>query len=249
MSKLGYLGLGILAFASFLLFMAPAGNLYQLVQEDVEKLMPDAALTAIEGSVWNGQGDLYFRHFPVIEVSWNLAALPLITGSADVDAELRAAGLDLRLSADADAQSGSISDVRGNISSEFLNPITVPYGLELSGDIHVSHANIKFDPQWLTAADAELNWDGGIVHIQTPEKIHTTRLPPINGKVSMAGANLVIDVTGNDENLMKITVKPDGWAVVTVAYALTDLAGLPLPGSEETTDRSLPAITLEEKIL
>ena len=249
MSRLGYLGIGVLVFAGFLLFTAPAGILYRLVEQDAGKYLPDTVLTGIEGSVWDGRGDLYYRQLPVVRVSWNLAALPLITGAADINAEFQAAGLELRLTADADSTGGSISDVSGNISSEFLNPITVSYGLQLSGDIQVSHANLEFDPRWLTAANAELNWDGGIVHIETPEKVHTTRLPPVKGTVSMAGPNLVIDVVGNDENLMTITLKPDGWAVVAVAYAFADLAGLPLPGSDTTTDRSLPAITLEEKIL
>ena len=65
----------------------------------------------------------------------------------------------------------------------------------------------------------------------------------------MDGQNLILNVTESGTEMMSITLKPDGWAVVDIAYSFADLADLPLLGTNSTLDRTQPAITLEEKIL
>ena len=249
MNKLLYITVGIFVFIGFLLFMAPASSVHRYFQDDLGQHIPDVNLTDISGSAWQGDGKLHFRQFPPVTLSWTLSPFRLITGAADMTARAAGKGLRADLSGTIETDGGEVSTLTASIDSDYLNQVTIPYGLDLSGDIQLEQAKLKFNRQWLSSADAQLHWTGGIVHIETPEKIHTVKLPRLDGVLSMDGQNLILNVTESGTEMMSITLKPDGWAVVDIAYSFADLADLPLLGTNSTLDRTQPAITLEEKIL
>ena len=91
------------------------------------------------------------------------------------------------------------------------------------------------------------------MHIQTPQQIHTASLPPLKGQIYQQERTLRLDVRGAELDLMSVQIKPDGWAIVAINYALLDLTDIPLLADaaerREKPDRENPAVVLEEKIL
>jgi len=247
MNKLVLFLVGLIAFLVFVAAMIPASLAHRSFQEEIANAVPDLSIHAVDGTVWQGQGEFQFRQFPTINAAWDVATTALLIASLESDLVLTGEGLDGNLTFSFDSEGGSARNASLNIQDDYLNEITVPYGLDLSGEVQLEKANVSFNQTWLTEVEGQLRWSGGIVHIQTPEKIHTVDLPALEGQLSMEDSIVNLDIRESGNNMMHIKVKPDGWAEVSINYAFMDMAGLPLPANARTG--SDPAIILEEKIL
>ena len=122
------------------------------------------------------------------------------------------------------------------------------YGLGLSGQFKLSDALVSFDNSGMTDLAGGISWPGGVVHIETPQRIHPVTLPPMQGKLSMEDDNARLLLAADNRKMIDILLKPSGWAEVAITFAFMALAKLPLPGNPEAAGPDEPAILLEEKI-
>ena len=247
MNKTTLFLIALSAFLVFVITTTPASLVYSSFQEKISDGALGLAISQVEGSIWQGQGDFHFRQFPVITGDWQLSPLHLLAATARSSITLKADGLNGVFDFSLTPRGGSINNLNAVVQDSYLNEITTSYGLDLSGEVQLEQANLSFNQSRLTALEGELHWSGGIVHIQTPEKIHTVNLPALDGRLSLEDANFKLDIKESGNSLLQIHIRPDGWAQVAINYAFMDLANLPLPANASAGDD--PAVVLEEKIL
>lgn len=246
MNKLLLTAIGFVAFVVFIIAMTPASFVHSALEDELAQNLPELQLHNIHGTVWQGEGTLDLYHLPPLDVSWYVPILSLVTGDINTHVKLQANGLSATMEIELDTSGGLVNNLSANVSSDYLNQVTAEYGLDLSGEVQIDDAMVSFDRSWLSGADGKMNWTGGIVHIQTPEKVHTVRLPSFDGVLSMDGNRLRLVVQQSETPMLDIEVKPDGWATVNVEQALVDIAQLPLPAAAPDEG---PVIVIEEKIL
>jgi hypothetical protein len=245
-TKASYIAIAITAFTIFIIVMAPASLVTGLLGDDVQRNIPGLKIGATQGRIWQGSAQLQYQQFPPVTLSWEVAALPLVTGKVSTLIELNGDGLQLELDAMISTSGGLLDNVEGTIESRFINAVSVDYGLDLTGAFELSGIHASFDQRWLTALKGETNWSGGIVHIETPEQFYSVKLPALTGQLSMKDSNAMLDVTSGTSTLLTLSLKPDGWSQTAVSYMLMDMAGLPLPNGYQNTTG--PAFVLEEKV-
>jgi len=240
----------LISFMAFLLFvvsMAPASLVYRTIQGKINNSLSDLVIIRLDGSIWKGQGEIKYREFPAFIGTWKLYPFHLLALTAKSYIKIKTNGLNAEFHLEINHQGGSVNSFNAVVQDHYLNEVTIPYGLDFSGEVMLLNGRLGFDQNWLTEIEGELTWDGGIVHIQTPDKIHTVNLPPLRGHLSMEKTILKLEVSESGHTMMKIHIRPDGWAKVAIHYSFMRLANLPLPvisGAGED-----PAIVLEEKIL
>ena len=249
MNKSIYVLTAVLTFLVFMIIMIPASWVVSVAGEDLTGSIPDLQIGALNGTIWNGSGDMQYRDFPPFAVSWQLDALPLLLGTLSTTVQIEADGLQASFQALLSRSGGEIQNAVATIQSSYINQVTVNYGLDLSGTFDLSQASTSFDQQWLTSLDGEINWPGGMVLIETPQQINRVELPPLTGRLKLEEGIILLDVTSRNSDLIAIRIKPDGWAEVAISYAFMALANIPVPGAANGSLRVEPAVLLEEKIL
>ena len=247
MKKTTFFLVSLTAFCFSVIALTPASLVYTAFHDRIITELPDLSLKKIEGTIWNGKSKIKFRQFPIVDAAWQLNPLSLVTLTVKSTVTVTAVGLQGKFEMSVNRDGITIKILNAIIEDQYLNEITVPYGLDLSGDINLSATHLYFDKQWLTKAEGELIWGGGIVHIQNPERIYTANLPALKGHLSLVDNICIVDVKESDKTMMQIYIKPDGWAKVAINYALIDLINIPLPIAAIANED--PAIVLEEKIL
>lgn len=245
MNKLLYVFAGLIAFLGFIVVMAPASIALSLASDQLKRV-PDLNIGQVEGRIWSGSAQIQYRQFPAT-LSWNLSPIPLVTGRVAADVDVRGQGLDASFHIIASDTSGTITDVRAVVDSSYINQVSVVYGLELSGEFTLVAKSVTFIDRWLSEVDGRLNWPGGIVHIETPQQLHSVDLPALRGDLSMQGDHLQMTIDGPEARFIDLALKPSGWAEVGISFDFMQLAGLPMPGNP--ADSGGPAVVLEEKIL
>jgi len=246
MNKFFYIVAGILTFLVFILVMAPASLLVSLAGDNL-KQVPDLEIGRVDGRIWTGSAEVQYQGFPAM-VSWHLAALPLVLGRLSADVEVTGDGLDAAFHVSANGQEGTLTGTTALVSARYINQVSVGYGLDLSGQFSFSSEEISFNNRWVTAATGDLDWPGGIIHIETPERIHSVDLPPLQGELSMDGDSVQLAISDRGTALIDLSLKPSGWAAVGVSFDFIELAGLPIP-LDANSGSAGPALLIEEKVL
>lgn len=248
MSKLSYFVIGLVCCLAFIVVAAPASTIWLIVGDDIQRSLPQVRIHAVEGSLWNGSSEIQFQSFPPARVTWKIAPVSLLLqGQVTTTLSANADGLRILLEGDFSNSGSTISRAEATISSDYINHVTLDYGLDLSGDFQLESFNAKLKDRWFEDVEGHISWSGGIVHIETPAQIFSSNLAPLIGKLSQDGRNIRLNVTANGTDMLDITLKPDGWAGIRISYAFLAAANLPLPPGSD--DREEPAILLEEKIL
>lgn len=243
MNKIIYFAVGIFAFLAFIIAFAPASLLLRFV-DDVT--VPGLNGFTINGSIWQGDGELRFQNLPSTSVSWSLSPVTAATGTASVDLAFQATGLSGHATGDFQQQGSSIEILEASLDSSYVNQIAIPEGVDLTGEFSLTDAHFEFDRNWLQDAGGLLEWTGGIVNIQTPSGLYTSDLPPMIAHIEFVEDELFVPVTTTDGNTTLIEVRLDrnGWAKIGINHAFFELAGIALPASSDNTD---PAILIEEQ--
>ena len=246
MNRLIWVVIGLVTSLGFIFIMAPANLAVSMAQDSLGRI-PDLEIGRVEGRIWSGNAQIQYRRFPA-QVNWNLAALPLLIGSVSADIELHGDGLDAGFHLATHGAAGEVTDATALIDARYINPVSLDYGLNLSGQFSLTVDEIAFDNNRITSATGELNWPGGLVHIETPQQLYSVDLPALSGNLYMNEDNVRLRTTGQQTRLIDLTLKPDGWVEAAVSFAFMDMAGLPVPGKAEA-NREETAVLLEEKIL
>lgn len=156
---LSWLALGASIFTLVLLANFPAATALKLVT------MPKmVSLTGVSGTVWNGRAEsLTLKQFTAYEVEWQLAFLPLLTGTAELtvsagqnpSSQIQLDGL-LQIQ---DPRQWQATDVRFSLPAQLINAFKpLPFKTKLQGQLRGFVATAVSDQPWCQQLDADLVW-------------------------------------------------------------------------------------------
>ena len=247
MKKSAFIALGLVTALIVVVASFPAGTAWHFVEQEVEASIPALQVTRIDGSLWRGSAQADLGALPPLLLRWQLRLLPLLAGTADADLTITGNGArsNLRILASSSAQ-----QVSGNavVHSRYINRVSVNYGLETSAEFVLSDLDLKIEGGRPVAVTGRIDWQGGIVHLETGGRVVTRKSPPLLADIGLEGSNILMKISAAENRLMLIRIKPDGWAEVTILNALIRTLNLPFPGGPNI-DGSAPALVFEEKLL
>ena len=240
------------SFSLFLILSAPAAPLWSFFGKDLNNKIPQLDISSIQGKLWNGRAKLNYRAFPTSILTWDINTPPLAQKTVDVDLQIE--GESHRFSANLKASQNNIQiqNLNGRIDADYINRVSENLGLTFTGTIDLEAFNIKAinvqgNQKRLSKAEGHIAWDGGqIVSRTVASGTQVFDLPPLRGDFSINASNggLQLDIYDNEQILIEITLKPDGWAAVKIKVGLFQLAGLSWQG-----DLNDNVIEIEEKVL
>jgi hypothetical protein len=241
-----YGAVAILSFATFVVLFAPASAIWLLMRDTVSQRLPDLAVGAVSGTLWSGQADLQYRGFPPAALTFQLAFLPLLVGSAEWSTQLEGPGIQASLAFIVTADDLDISG-EATIDSRYINAVSSQYGFTFPGKLDIRELQLRSQNHWLQSAAANLRWDGGRVRIAPAGAApQIADLPALSGRLYQSAEALQLDILQRTDMLMRISLQPTGWAVVDIKARLFTLAGIPAPPG---ADPDSSAAVFEERIL
>ncbi|MBV1877260.1 MAG: type II secretion system protein N [Pseudomonadales bacterium] len=265
----GFCFVALISFLGFLLVRAPAAPIWSLLNNNANtnanQPLPDLQVLLVSGTVWDGLAELQYRDFPNSLLSWQLMPFistdPPSTKAATeqdtskinpaedntiiplaIDLDLSAKGIAHHLMAEVVAKSNKIviTNLRGDIGSTYINAISQPQGLTFSGAINVGQINLASDLKWLQQANGTITWPGGKITSRAPDgATQVFNLPALDGIISLQSEILGLEIQHNNEPLINIELKQDGWIRVKVKARIFDLARLPWPSGTNLDDTVL----------
>ena len=241
-----YIATAILSFLIFLVIFAPASPAWSLVDKDVHDRIPDLNVYRVGGTIWNGEAEIQFRHFPPSTLFWQLSPGDLIKGAANIHLSADGQGHSLRAGATLNNSSGSLQSVKGLIGSDYINEVSEQFGLIFSGDLKINELNVSSDGRWLTSATGSVHWTGGQILLNRSLQTQTILLPPLDGELYFQNQQLILDITEQNSLLIQIIIKQSGWAEIAIKGRMLELANMQLPNGSHPDETIL---LLEEKIL
>ena len=246
MRKTYYLLVAISTLVSYLVVTAPASIFAKYLEENLQEIAPGLKIWASQGSLWKGNMRVRYKKLDPIDLSWDVGALEVLTGDLVAAIELHGGGLQLSLEASASGDHISLNNINGNVDTIFINLVSVNHGLALAGQIIFLDVFAALNYEWFTKLGGKIEWTGGIVHLETPERLYRVPLPPLKGTLSLKDSNALLKILSGNSNLMSLSLKKNGWSKADITFPLIDMLGIPFPSGNQSDGE--PAFTLEEKI-
>ena len=239
-----YLIIGTLVFLGLVVALAPASLLDMALERGGE-----ADLTQVQGSVWQGQGQLTIRGTALGQVRWEMQPLTLFAAYPTFDWQRDGPGHRLQGEAGAGFSTRTVL-VSGTVSSESVNTWLAPYLITIEGDTQVSAVQIvQSHQQSISHLSGDVEWEGGQVTYQLSGLSNQSFLPPLAAKLTPNDAgspSAVVTQKGAATPLIQATLQPDGFAKVGLTKAFLQILGTPWPGNDPETR---VVIEVEEKII
>ncbi|HEX7080303.1 MAG TPA: type II secretion system protein N [Gammaproteobacteria bacterium] len=137
-SKYAWLALGIGAYVAFALSTFPAATAYRLFAPETVRL------AGVEGTVWSGGAAVgSVVGLPLRDVSWQVDALPLLTGRVAAHVEARLADGVIQGDVRVTPRTAVLRNVRAGISVAALSPLVPLAGVEGQLRISLERAEIR----------------------------------------------------------------------------------------------------------
>jgi len=247
MRVFGFGLIALLTFCIFVLVFAPASLIWRVAEKEVIRNVPDLHVLRVGGTVWSGAAELAYRQFPTSLLSWQIAPLPIL--GAKVETQLVVAGEGHELNGDGlvEQQFAQVKSLTGYIEASYINRVSQPQGLTFAGTVDIQSLSFQSDLRWIQEARGRIYWPGGKIVSRTIQAgTRVFDLPALTGDISMRGDTIYLNLHHNNETIVDILVKPDGWISVAVKARLFDLANLPWPAGSSPSDTVLE---FEEKLL
>jgi type II secretion system (T2SS) protein N len=239
-----YLLVGILLFALFGLFVAPAGLLKRLVED-----RSDVVLLEPNGTLWNGNSQVLANGIDLGKITWNFNALALLGANIDYALTLQDAAWQLQGNAGRSFSSVN-ANLSGTIDSAAINRWLEDYDIFINGAVEIAPTQIIADPdnRQITYLQGQLRWQGGDVRYALSGISHQAALPPLEAYLDMNDANqpqAVVYEQGQQTPLIITTFAANGFVKVGVTKRFTQILQNPWPGSDP--DHAV-VIEVEEQI-
>ena len=239
--------IALLTFCSFVLIFAPASLIWRIAEQEVIQNVPELHVLRVGGTVWTGEAELAYRQFPTSRLNWTIAPLPLLTARIDTSLVLEGEGHQFTANGTVADQFAQILSLNGFVDASYINRVSQPQGLTFSGRVDIQELELSSDLRWVQEAKGRVFWPGGKIVSRT--RAAGTRvfdLPALTGDISMEGPVIYLNLHHDNETVVDIRLKPDGWVRVEVKARLFDLTNLPWPSGSSPSDTVLEC---EEKLL
>lgn len=220
--------IGLLLVVVFAVAFAPATLLTMVFPAEggVELLQP-------QGTLWEGNADLYLAGQPAGQADWDFQPASLLRGRLGY--QLRLAGPDHSLQGLLSAGFGAARvDLAGRLGAGFANQWLGAYDIAITGDLALEDVQARIPYDFRASGDGtssgSLRWAGGPVRYRLAGRDFTGELPPLVAYLGDALEAVVYPEEG-ETPLLNLRVMRDGFVSIGVTQLLTRLAGNPWPGS------------------
>ena len=261
-----YILIGVTTTLLFLIVAAPAATVWSVMDDDMRLAFPRLQVNDISGSIWHGQSRFRYWSLPTLNLAWEVSPWQLLLGRIAVQPRITGSGLVAAGAVERSWGNTSVSIPDAKISSGLINHITSQYGLRLTGEFSVRQFFAEFDPHRLQEVSGEITWSGGLTYIEIAGQTITRNLPPLTGSLSLGTAleqpfehatgqaqrskSLILTVTGEGQEMMRISVQPDGWVESALTHEFMRRANIGFFGSagDMGTGEDKPAFRLKQKV-
>ena len=243
MKILFYFVAALLSFIIFLAVLTPAAVVWRLTVDEVS--IPNLQVYQVSGTIWNGQADLKYQQFPDSSLRWEVDPLSLVFGG--VELEFLVSGDSHEFSGDAHMNDSGVvmTNLQGTLGSRYINNVSRPKGLTISGEFEIQDANFTSDFRVINDAGGHVYWSGGRIVSINESGTTVWDLPSLEGDLSLVDASVELLIHREQASVVDIQLKPDGWLSVAIKARLLSLAKLPLPSATGLQDTVLE---FEEKV-
>jgi general secretion pathway protein N len=220
--------IGALLFAAFLVVLAPASLVRQLLPAGGQ-----IDLLQTRGSLWRGSGELYIDGRPAGSLTWDHQAVTILQGALGYHVTLK--GPEHRI--DGQVRLGPSRwriDVDGNLGAGFVNAWLAPYDIAISGDVQLEDVTVTVPYRWdgTGSATGDARWNGGPVSYRLAGQSHSGVLPPLAAFLG-DGLEAVVYPQDGQTPLLRAQMQSNGFARIGVTRMLTGLLGNPWPGAQQ----------------
>lgn len=244
---LAFAGLALITFCTFVVVFAPASLIWRFAEQQVLQQVPDLHVLRVGGTVWSGEAELVYRKFPTSELSWKISPGALLSGDIGSSLRLYGEGHDFVAESTINQNAAMVQSLVGYVDALYINSVSQPQGLTFAGRVEVQSLSLSSDLKWIQQANGRVFWPGGKIISRT--RAAGTRvfdLPAIQGDISMRGDAISLNLHHDNQTIVDILLKRDGWVTVAVKPRLFDIANLPWPAGSSPSDTVLE---FEELIL
>ena len=188
--------LALLGLAAFLLFMViqfPARTAWQWVPQEIQNQL---RLQGLEGSIWNGHArQVWFQHYDLGRVDWQLSPFGLITGGLSVDFEIDASTIQATGEiSSSDTEAFEITELKAVIDPSLLDTRLAP--VSLLGTLGMDIKNASYEAGRLIAIEGVASLGSGML-----EGPYPLPLGDVSAVLTPAGNETEISIENRDSPL------------------------------------------------
>lgn len=227
--NLKVLALLVISYSIALVAMTPLSWVFPLVEPKLNQL--GIQVGAIEGTVWQGRGQISERNVGQLDLEWDVNAAQLILLKAPIDLTVSNADMDVSGQLTLSPFRMALSGVSGYVDEQAFSQIYEPYRATLSGRLQLS--DVSADMGWrrkLGDAGGQMTWSGGPVSMPVGRSVQTYEVPTLLGNINSDEDGWKASVTGGDNVVMLEADLTRDWVVTyAVKSALADAMNIQLP--------------------
>jgi len=233
---------------AFAITFAPAALLRQLLAAQ-----GDLGLTALSGTLWNGEGTLIIQGRSAGRLQWRLTPVTFLQGALGYHMTL--SGPDHALDANLVVGVRALElTLDGHARGTWLNQWLYEYDIELSGDFTFSSVSLAL-PYTLQTGNAaalapgtaagRLDWSGGPVRYILALEEFRGELPALEARLG-EGLRAIVTPTGSTTPVLTVELLGNGFIKIGLTRLLTRMLNTPWPGGE--ADHEV-VLVVEEQLL
>lgn len=242
-----YLLLGLLCYLLVLAATAPLDFVWRQVKPGLPPLPVN--VKQVSGTLWDGEAVVNVPRVGNLMADWTLSPVGLITGTADLELEIKGDELSFDGRVMASPSEIQIEQANGNISTRYLKPVLRQGRASLEGSFELSGLNAIYSVSDKRILDAggRLIFSGGDVSFPIDGRKVNATLPILVGKLSQALENTELNLeTDEGQAIGRGYLQPDGWGGIAIRRRFLDILGQKWP-AEATEDTVI--FEVSQKIL
>lgn len=224
------LALLVISYSIALIAMTPLSWLLPLVENRLTPL--GVSVSQVEGSIWQGQGQISERTLGNAKVQWDIQLLSLFLLKAPIDLKVSNSYADLEGTVAISPFGLSVSELSGYIDEKAFQSVYQPYRADLSGRLQLS--GVSADVSWgrkLGDASGQLSWSGGPISFPVGRSVQSYQVPTMLGELTSDDSQWLVDIKGQqDQQFIQAYLTREGMGTLSIKRVLATEMNIPLPG-------------------
>lgn len=228
---------GLISYLSFLIASLPASLVWNYISPQLPLKSLQLNVNGVSGTAWKGEALIASRGVEGV-LGWDISFLGLLTGQLPVELELKSNVGALDTTARFFSNGIELSDTKGRINLQSLNPVLKPQRITLNGTLKIDSLTVGLFDGVVTTANGLFGWTGGRVEYPAGREIHGNEFPSFTGELAQkAGVTaLTIKDAESSINAIEGIMDDKGVATLKIKRRLLDLANEPWPENSSPSD-------------
>jgi hypothetical protein len=224
------LALLVITYSIALIAMTPLSWLLPLVENQLTPM--GVRVSQVEGSIWQGQGQISERTLGEAKVQWDIQLLPLLLLKAPIDLRITNSHADLNGTVAVSPFGVSVTGLSGHIDEKAFQSVYQPYRADISGRLQLN--GVSADVSWgrkLGDASGELSWSGGPISFPVGRSIQSYEVPTMLGQLTSDENQWLVDIKGQqDQQFIQANLTREGMGTLSIKRNLATEMKIPIPG-------------------